>query len=817
MSTLGCCPSPSYAAVSKLAWKSIRFEPASIVFSSPGVSQHFVVSGIGSDGREQDVTGFCRITSSNPRVIEVDESKGLLTAKSPGRAEIQVFLNGTSCTTEVTVANQRADMNVRFSPDIISILTTKGCNGSGCHGSPAGQNGFKLSLFGYDLEADYRMIVKAHDGRRVNLEHPEQSLLLQKPSFTLPHGGGQVLPVDSDEYRTLLSWLKQGAFLDSGGVQLARLELYPTERILVGKGSQQHLAVIGRLSDGTSRDMTREVRYAAQDQGVANLTPEGVLSAAGPGLTTITARAMGKVATAQIGVITTVAAPDYHRVTGNNFIDDLVFDKLWQMNISPLPLTTDRDFVRRVYLDAIGQLPTPNEVRSFLEDSRSDKRSRLIENLLERPEYASHWTAKFEDWFRNHPIYMFGRSLGTFKDWIHGWVQEDRPYDQVVRDLLTSTGDTMRNPAANFWLPATDFMLNQFSVNKATPTITRLFLGVRLECAECHNHPLENFTQDDFYGVAAFLAELQVKYGVTNYRRTWFVDEGREVEHPVTKKPVAPKFLGGEEPRIAPGVDRRVALANWIVSPANPYFARATVNRIWQQYFQVGIVEPFDDFRSTNMPTNKNLLDQLAQFFVAGGYRLKSLHRIILNSKAYQLSSRSSDPSDPPTEIERLLFARYFPRKLSAEVLIDAMGQVTGVPHKFKRHPRGTSAEDLYIENSPDDFLMTFGFPRRDIIADRNKMPTLSQALYLMNGEVVQEEVEVEENRLGQLLAQGKEDADILSDIYLRAYARDPTETEKKALFSYLVTEERAGRTRRTILEDILWTVLNSKEFQLNY
>jgi hypothetical protein len=726
-------------------------------------------------------------------------------------------LKGTICTAQVTVDNRPTDMKVRFSPDIISILTTKGCNGSGCHGSPAGQNGFKLSLFGYDLEADYRMIVKAQDGRRVNLEHPEQSLLLQKPSFTLPHGGGQVLPVDSDEYRTLLSWLKQGALLDSGGVQLARLELYPTERILVGKGSQQHLAVMGRLSDGTTRDMTREVRYVAQDQGVANVSSEGIVSAAGPGLSAITARAMGKVATAQFGVIAAVAGPDYQRETSNNFIDDLVFDKLWQMNIPPFPLTTDREFVRRVYLDAIGQLPTPDEVRAFLGNARSDKRSRLIENLLDRPEYPSHWTAKFEDWFRNHPIYMFGRSLGTFKDWIHAWVQEDRPYDQVARELLTSTGDTMRNPAANFWLPATDFMLNQFSINKATPTITRLFLGVRLECAECHNHPLENFTQDDFYGVAAFLAELKVKYGTTNYRRTWFLDEGREVEHPVTKKPVVPKFLGGEEPVIAPGADRRVALADWIVSPANPYFARATVNRIWQQYFQVGIVEPFDDFRSTNMPTNRKLLDQLAQFFVEGGYRLKPLHRIILNSRTYQLSSRSSDPSNQPTEIERLLFARYFPRRLSAEVLIDAMGQVTGVPHKFKRHPRGTSAKDLYIENSPDDFLMTFGFPRRDIIADRNKMPTLSQALYLMNGDTLQEEVEVEENRLGELLAQGKEDSDIVSEIYLRAYAREPTETEKKALFSYLVTAQRAGRARRTILEDILWTVINSKEFQLNY
>lgn len=374
----------------------------------------------------------------------------------------------------------------------------------------------------------------------------------------------------------------------------------------------------------------------------------------------------------------------------------------------------------------------------------------------------------------------------------------------------------MRNPAANFWYPATDFMLNQFSVNKVTPTVTRLFLGVRLECAECHNHPLENFTQDDFYGVAAFFAPLQVKFGTTNYRRTWFLEDERQVENPVTKKPARPKFLGEGTVTIPDGTDRRAVLADWIVSPTNPYFARATVNRIWQQYFQVGIVEPFDDFRSTNMPTNRELLDRLAEFFVTNGYRLKSLHRLILNSRTYQLTSRSSEQSGEPKEIEHILFARYFPRKLSAEVLIEAVGQVTGIAHKFKRHPQGTSSKDLYIENSPDDFLMTFGFPRRDILADRNKMPTLSEALYLINADVLRGQIEAEENVLGQLLARGLDDSAILCEIYLRAYAREPGESERRVLSDHLASGRAAGRARRKVLEDVLWAVINSKEFQLN-
>lgn len=816
----GCwfCPgrSADARAPSNLKWRSVRLEPHGIALSSPGASQHFTITGADSEGAEKDVTEFCQINSSNPKVVEVDLKKGLLIGKSSGRAEIRISLGQARHVAQVTVGNLPTDMTVRFSPDIISVLTIKGCNSSGCHGSPAGQSGFKLSLFGYDVEADHRMIVKAHDGRRVNLEHPEQSLLLQKPSFAIPHGGGQVLPAGSDEYRTMLNWLKQGARAESNGVRLSKLEAYPSERILVGTGSQQRLVIIGRLSDGTTRDMTREVRYTVQDQGVVRMTAEGVAVASGSGLTTVSARAMGRVATAQIGVIDTLAGPDYPRVGSNNFVDDLVFAKLRQMNIVPSGLSGDREFLRRIYVDATGQLPTAEQVRAFLEDSRPHKRSRLIDALLDGPEYASYWTVKFEDWFRNHPVYMFGRSLGVFKDWIHGWVAQDRPYDQVVRELLTSAGDTMRNPAANFWYPATDFMQNQFSVNKVTPTVTRLFLGVRLECTECHNHPLENYTQDDFYGVAAFFAPLQVKYGTTNYRRTWFLEEERQVENPVTKKPAHPKFLGEDAVTIPDGVDRRAILADWIVSPTNPYFARATANRIWQQYFQVGIVEPFDDFRSTNMPTNRHLLDRLAEFFVANGYRLKPLHRLILNSKTYQLSSRSSEQSGEPREVERILFARYFPRKLSAEVLIDAVGQVTGIAHKFKRHPQGTSAKDLYIENSPDDFLTTFGFPRRDILSDRNKTPTLSEALFLINADVLRGQIEADENVLGQLLARGLDDSAILSEIYLRAYAREPGESERKALSDHLASGRSVGQPRRKVLEDVLWVVINSKEFQLN-
>ncbi len=797
--------------------KVLRVEPEGIVLSSPGASQHFLVTAVSSDGTETDVTDSCAIVSLNPKVLSIDPEKRLFLGRSPGRARIRITQGASTVLTEIQVSNRPAEMAVNFSPDIISILTTKGCNGSGCHGSPAGQNGFKLSLFGYDSAADYQMIVKRHNGRRVNLQDPLKSLILLKPTFKEPHGGGRLLIEDSDEYHTLLKWLQQGAPSGSSGVRLTKLEIYPTERVLIGTGARQSLVVIGRLSDRTTRDMTQEVRYGVGDDATIQLEAQGEVKSLSPGLTTVTARAFGQVATAQFGVVREAADSNYPHEKGQNFVDDHVLAKLRKMNIRPAGLSSDREFIRRVYLDTIGVLPTPDELHDFLKDTRPDKRSHLIDSLLERPEYVSHWTVKFEDWFRNCQLHMQGRSMGTFKDWIHGWVEADRPYNQVVRELLTSQGDTMLTPAANFWHPATDFMLKKPSVSKITPTVSRLFLGVRTECAECHNHPLENFTQDDFYGLAAFFARLRVKHGYGEYRRTWYLEKEGEVEHPLTKKPVPPKFLGAATPEISEGTDRRAVLAEWIISPENPYFARATVNRFWHEYFDTGIVEPFDDFRSTNMPTNRELLDRLAQYFVSSGYRLKELHRVILKSRTYQASSGAHLSPAQSNSVDRLLFARYFPRKLPAEVLLDAMGQVTGIPHQFKGYPEGTSAKDLYIPDGPDYFLVTFGFPRRDILSERSKSPSLNQALHMMNGQSVKEKVESDKNILAELLKQGLSEAEMIKAIMERAYARLPEMEELKAIQESFQAERVAGRSQRRILESFLWAVLNSKEFQLNH
>lgn len=797
-----------------LCCASVQLDPPGIVLSGPGATQRYIVTAVQSGGRPIDVTAAARIESSAPGVIQAHPATRTLIARAPGTAVITVRHGGATARATVTAGNRTAPLQVSFSRDVVSILTTKGCNGSSCHGSPAGQSGFKLSLFGYDPAADHEMILARHNGRRVDRGQPANSLILRKPLMEMPHGGGRLMGKQSDEYRTLFNWLDQGAPLDTDGPRIEKIEVYPARRILTSTGAVQPLAVIGRMSDSTTRDMTAEVRFAVGDTGVVSAPRDAAVTSTGRGLTALLARGMGKTATSQFIVIQEPAAAPPPPGAASNFIDSLVFARLGEVNVTPYPLTTDREFARRVFLDAIGLLPTPDELHAFLADPRPDKRARLIDSLLDRPEYASHWMVKFEDWFRNHQFNSQGRTNASFKKWIHAMVERDQPYNQTVRELLTATGDTTVQPAGNFWHPAIDFMLKTFDVNKITPTVTRLFLGVRIECAECHNHPLENLTQDDFNGMAAFFARVKVKHGYAQYRRIWYDEREGELMDPVSKKPVAPKFLGGATPDIGPSTTRREVLADWITR--HPQFPQATVNRIWSEYFGTGIVEPHDDFRSTNPPSNPELLDQLGRYFSSNGYRFKALHRLILNSRVYQTASRSPDRPGESGPLERRLFARYEPRRLSAEVLIDSLGQAAGVPHRFGNYPEGTSSKDLIANNGPDYFLTTFGFPRRDILSDREKTPSLAQALLFMNGDAIRGKVESKSNALAALMEKGLDDRAIVSALWERTLSRPPSPTEWDSIQSYMSGEVSAGRERRRILEHVFWVLLNSKEFRIN-
>ncbi len=794
----------------------LQIYPDRISLAGPGSTQQFQVIFTGANGFSEDVTSSAAI-SLDRGAIAIDRAEMQFTGVTPGEARVEFRARGLKAAAVVRVGAGGADMAVRFSPDIITILTIKGCNSSNCHGAIAGKSGFKLSLFGNDVKADHEMILTAHQGRRVNLQNPSESLLLKKPAFETPHGGGKVLPVGSPDYETMLKWLRQGAPLAVGGPTVTRLEMFPPERTLLAGSGPQRLVVIARLSDGTTRDMTREVRYETSNEAVAKLGEPGKIQAGSPGLATILARAMGKSATVQVGLITAPAVANFRHPASQNFIDELVFAKLRHMNIPVAGLSTDEEFLRRVYIDTLGRVPQPQERHRFLADAQPGRRGRLIDHLLEHPEYVSYRTLRMEDWFRNTQLFSQGRPMGSFRDWLKEQVKADRPYSELVRDLVTSIGDTARNPAGAFWMPVTDFMLNKFDPKAATPMVTRLFLGVRMECAECHNHPLENFTQDDFYGLAAFFGQMRIKIGQGVYRRTWYLDETAEVEHPATKRPVQAKVLGEEPLSLPREADRRVSLADWITSPKNPYFARATANRVWHSYFGTGIVEPFDDLRSTNMPTNRELLDRLAQHFVDQGFRLKELDRAIFHSATYQLSSQLPRSPNVSEELERLLFARYQPRRLPAEVLLDSINQVAGIAQTYDNHPPGTLAKDVEINDQPGYFLATFGFPRRDLLGQRHEAPTLSQTLHLMNRETLKAKLEPEDNLIGKLMARRASDPEIVREFFEHAYARLPSAGESELIVSHIRAEVAGGRSRRRALENVLLVILNSKEFQLNH
>lgn len=789
---------------------ALRVEPDDIVLAGPGASQRLLLT-VERQGDEDSATS-CRIVSSNSSTVAVQGFT--LVAGVPGEATVRATCSGLTAAAIVKVTAATAAPGVSFTRDLLSILTTKGCNNSSCHGSPAGKAGFKLSLYGSDPAADHRMIAVE---RRMHRAVPDQSLLLRKPSLQVPHGGGQVLALQSDEYHTIRQWIAEGATADTTAPRMTRLDLYPRERILVGENVRQPIVVIGRLSDGSTRDLTGEVRYSVLDEAViAPPQPDATVVARRRGLTVLTARARGLTATAQFAVIERRAGAGYPRLEANNFIDDFVFAKLRRVNVAPFPLADDRVFLRRVYLDTVGLLPTADETKTFLTDPARDKRSRLIDRLLAGDGYASHWLTKFEDWFRNSQYYSQGRTNGSYKRWLREMIADDRPYDQAVREMLTATGDTIVRPAGNFWHPAIDFMLKTFEVSKATPTVTRLFLGQRIECAECHNHPLENLTQDDFYGMAAFFARTKVKHGYGQYRRVWYDTREGEVLHPLSKQPVAPRFLDGTTPALTGEATRREILSEWITRTQQLQFARATVNRIWAEYFTLGIVEPADDFRSTNRPSHPELLDRLARHFIASGFRFKALHRLILNSRTYQLASHTPDRPGGTDPLERALFARYEPRKLPAETLLDAISQVTGVPQEFSGYPVGTSPKELIASIGATHFLTTFGFPRRDVMEPRPEGPSLGQALLMMNNDAVRGKVARESSVLTTLLAQHPEDRAAVDELYWRALMRPPTERQSQALLSFLAAERDAGRSRRRSFENVMWAILNSKEFQLN-
>jgi len=778
----------------------LTLEPADPLLFGKGSKQMLLVSAHYADGSDEDITGKVRFRSQKPAVAIVEGNS--IIAEANGGAVIVASYCGLSASTTALV--QRADVPPprSFNADVMPVLTKIGCNGGGCHGALNGQNGFKLSLFGYEPDQDYEMIVHKHDGRRVNLTDPEKSLILQKPTFQVPHGGGKLLKKDSPEYNALLAWLKDGARrIPENEKRIVALRVTPPQSVLFGKEATRQLLVTARYSDGTERDITRTTRFQSNDDSIAKVSAEGVVAAVRGGETAIVVRAPGIAGGAKVDVV--LEQRSVPEVVANNFIDDYVFSKLRTLEIPPSDLADDATFLRRASLDIIGLIPTADEASAFLADRDPAKRAKLVDRLLERPEYADFWALYWGDHLNNTKQLLYNKGPYVFTRWLNRAFRQNMPYNEFVRELLTSSGNMYVAGATSYY----PLMKKEEDLAAIT---SQVFLGVSIECARCHNHPLERWTRDDFNGMAAFFSQVKYKSaGPRNNERVLYVDFKRQFQNPDTKRVYWPKALDGPVLAVTNEVDRRELLADWITSPTNPFFAKAIVNRMWRNFMGRGLVEPVDDFRITNPATNGPMLDALAKDFVDHGYDLHQLIRRITASRAYQLSSRPNEANRD----DKMAYSRHYSRRLTAEQLLDSVSQATGVPERFTSLYPGTRAAQLPEPEVESYFLEVFDRPSRQLICERKQPPTLNQALHLISGNTIQKKVTDPQGMLDKMLDENRAPRQIVEELYLRTLSRYPDAEESSNAEAAIAKSPSA----RGGLEDVFWALLNSKEFLYNH
>jgi hypothetical protein len=697
-----------------------------------------------------------------------------------------------------------ASDTVEFRRDVIAALSRAGCNSGACHGSPQGKNGFRLSLRGGDPDLDIQTLTRDQGGRRVNRQSPEESLFLLKGSGRVAHQGGALFGRDSVVYKVLGRWVAEGC-RDQPCSPLVKLEANPA----LGKlqQPQQRVTVTAHFADGSSRDVTDLTVFSTADTD-ASVTPAGLVRFHGTADISILARYLEGITSARLIYVQPDSAFAFKSPPPANAIDELVFAKQKELQLLPAAVCSDEVFLRRVYLDTIGSLPTADEAREFLDSKDSDRRAQLIDRLLTREEYALFWAMKWADILRGSPTTISERGVHSFHRYLVRMVSEDRPVTELARDLLTGSGNTLNKPGANFFRVAR-------TPEEAAETAAQLFMGVRVQCAKCHNHPFESITQTDYYGLAAFFAQVQFKgtqFGLDD--EIVYLQPGREVQNPITRRPQPPIAFGTKPGSLRPDDDRRQAFADWLTKPGNRFFAPSVANRVWFHLMGKGIVDPVDDFRDTNPPSNPELLKALAEHFANNGHRLKPLIRTILNSRTYQLASEAPKQSPFAANPDRY-FAKASVRMLAAEQVLDAVSQATGVPEPFKGYPLGTRAVDLPEGGIDHPFLQAFSRPVRDVVCEcaREGDPSLPQVLHMLNNAGVLSKVRSGKGRVAGWPKDGKTADEIVERIYLSTLSRRPTPHEKELVKKHLaaVEDQTAG------LQDLQHALLNVNEFLLRH
>ncbi|HKW98806.1 MAG TPA: DUF1549 domain-containing protein [Bryobacteraceae bacterium] len=789
--------------------------PNSIDLNGPEARHHLLAEAAMSDHQE-DWTRKVEWRSSNPKVAIVD-ANGEVRPIGDGEATVTASGQGRTATAAVRVKNSQVPYTWSFRNDVIPVMSKVGCNQGACHGALAGKHGFKLTLRGYDPVVDYDTLTRQSDGRRVDLEEPARSLMLLKPTMTIPHGGGRRFDTKSLEYKILSGWIAQGTPAPrDDDPQVTGLEVYPAA-VRLAPGAEQQLVVRAKYSNGQERDVTHWVKFSSTDEGVASVDNLGRVKMNGDGEAAITLWYSSRVLYSRVSVPypNKVDAAVYDHFPRHNYIDDLVIAKLKTLNIAPSKLCDDSTFIRRAYLDAAGILPTAEEVENFLADKSPDKRSKLIDSLLERDEFIDYWAYKWSDLLLVSSRKLRSNAMWAFYNWIRDSVKEDKPWDQFAREIFTASGDTRRDGALNY------YVIHKDPIDIAE-NATVAFMGQNVKCARCHNHPLEKWTQTQYYAFANLFSRIGEKNGDQPGDIVIFAKASGNINHPHLLKPLPPTPLDGTPIPLDSPVDRRLAFAKWLTSRNNVYFQEALVNRVWGNFFGRGIVDPVDDLRSTNPASNPELLDALCKDFVDHGYRVKHIIRTIMNSAVYQLSSDANSTN----QNDNKYYSKYIVKRLPAEVLLDAMSGVTGVPTDFSGYPVGTRALELPDTQVKSVFLASFGRPPRlqCDAAERSSAPSVAQALHVINGETLNRKLMSPDALPMLAIKLGLSDSKILDHLFLSAYSRYPTAAEKQPMLAALEkartvagSPEAQREARRQALEDMMWAMLTSKEFLFNY
>ncbi len=782
---------------------SIGLYPPQVNLKTAKDHQALVVQAVYADGVTEDVTSKATFKLTGENCVKLEGSTVFPVADGAGTLECS--FNGQSTSIPMTVKEATTPRPVSFKLDVMPVFMRTGCNSGSCHGAASGKDGFNLSLFGFDPDGDHFRITREQLGRRINLAVPEASMLVEKGTGQVPHTGGKCYEVDSSYCKDIVEWIANKCPKDPEDIPYCdSIALYPEQAVLDGAGTQQQLILLAHYSDGTERDVTHLALFQSSNDNSATVdTKTGLISAAKRGEAFIMARFATHTVGSQMIVLPKGLDFTLTDEKPTNYIDELILLKLKKLRMNPSPVCSDEIFVRRIYIDMVGQLPPPEKFQAFLQDQDPEKRSKLINELIEQKEFTELWVSKWAEWLMMRSSNQVSyKSIILYYNWLAEQIADNVPLDQMVQELLTSSGGTFSEPATNYYELERDNL-------KVAENVAQTFMGMRIQCAQCHNHPFDRWTQNDYYNFAAFFSQVGRKPAEDEREQIIYNRGGGEVKHPVTNQNAIPVFLGGGKADVS-SKDRRVVMANWLASPENPFFAENFVNRIWHHFYGIGIIDPVDDIRVSNPPTNPELLKELAKRFTESGYDYRQLIREICNSKTYQRSTERNSSN----ETDETNFAHQTTRRIKAESVLDMISQVTETKDKFKGLPLGSRAVQIADGATSNYFLTTFGRATRETVCSCEvKMePSLSQALHLLNGDTSNQKIA--SGPVVKLFVTEKKPADdVIKELYVRCLSRQPTEEELNKLRPLFAEESNYKQA----CEDVFWALLNSREFLFNH